>query len=40
MVMKFQDKFASLRQLNSPNSQDKFQNVYRHVFEFRTILRI
>ena len=23
--MKFQDKFASLRQLNSPNSQDKFQ---------------
>jgi len=24
-VMKFQDKLASLRQVNSPNSQDKFQ---------------
>ena len=23
--MKFQDRFASLRQLNSPNSRDKFQ---------------
>ena len=25
VVMKFQDKFASSRQLNSPNSNDKFQ---------------
>ena len=25
VVMKFQDNFASLRQLNSPNSQDKFK---------------
>ena len=25
VVMKFQDKFASFRQLNSPNSRDKFQ---------------
>ena len=25
VVMKFQDRFASLRQLNSPNSRDKFQ---------------
>ena len=25
VVMKFQHKFASLRQLNSPNSRDKFQ---------------
>ena len=25
VVMKFQDKFASLQQLNSPNSRDKFQ---------------
>ena len=25
VVMKFQDRFASLRQLNSPNSCDKFQ---------------
>ena len=25
VVIKFQDKFASLRQLNSPNNQDKFQ---------------
>ena len=24
-VTKFQDKFACLQQLNSPNSQDKFQ---------------
>ena len=24
VVMKFQDKFASLRQLNSPNSRDEF----------------
>ena len=30
VVRKFQDKFASLRQLNNPNSRDtcKFQNVY------------
>ena len=25
LVMKFQDKFASLRQLNKPNSRDKYQ---------------
>ena len=25
VVMKFRDKFASLQQLNSPNSRDKFQ---------------
>ena len=25
VVMKFEDNFASLRQLNSPNSRDKFQ---------------
>ena len=25
VVMNFQDKFASLRQLNNPNSRDKFQ---------------
>ena len=44
-VMKFQDKFASLPQVNSPNSWDKFQKycTYRHVFhkistEFRRIL--
>ena len=24
VVIKFQDKFASLQQLNSPNSRDKF----------------
>ena len=34
VVIKFQDKFASLLQLNSPNNQDKFQIImlYRHVF--------
>ena len=32
VVMKFQDKFASLQQLNSPNSQDKFQLCW-HVFD-------
>ena len=33
LVMKFEDKFARLQQLNSPNSQDKFSNIYciRHV---------
>ena len=33
VVMKFQDKFASSRQLNSPNSNDKFQNnmLYQHI---------
>ena len=25
VVMKFRDKFASLQQLNSPNSREKFQ---------------
>ena len=45
VVMNFQDKFASLRQLNNPNSRDKFQIImlYRHVFvkfssEFCSIL--
>ena len=35
VVMKFQDKFARLRQLlNSPNGQDKFQiMMYQHVFD-------
>ena len=34
VVMKFQDKFASLQlQLNSPSSRDKFQIImlYQHV---------
>ena len=33
VVMKFQDKFASSRQSNSPNSNDKFQNnmLYQHI---------
>ena len=33
VVMKFQEKFASLRQLNSPNSRDKFHMLYQHVFD-------
>ena len=28
----FHDKFASLRQVNSPNSQDKFQMCYTEAF--------
>ena len=28
-VMKFQDKFVSLRQVSSPNSEDKFKYVVR-----------
>ena len=34
-VTKFQDKFASLRQVNSPYSWSKFQIImlYRHVFD-------
>ena len=38
-VMSLQDKFASLRQVNSPNSQNKFQiiMVYRHVFDMIVI---
>ena len=38
-VMNLQDKFASLWQVNSPNSQNKFQiiMVYRHVFDMIAI---
>ena len=33
-VMNFHDKFASLRQVNSPNGWDKFQiMLYRHIFD-------
>jgi len=45
-VTKFQDKFASLQQVNSPYSWNKFQiMLYRHVFdkistEFRGIFRV
>ena len=44
-VSKFQDKFASLWQVNSPYSRIKFQIVYRHVFdkistEFHGIFRV
>ena len=45
-VTKFQDKFASLQQVNSPYSWNKFQiMLYRHVFdkispEFRGILHV
>ena len=31
-VMKFQDKFVSLRQVSSPNSEDKFKMLYGPVF--------
>ena len=38
VVMKFQDEFASLQQLNSPNSKDKFQicciNMYLNFARF------
>ena len=44
VVMKFQDKVTSLRQLNGHNSRDKFEiwQLYLHVFdktssEFRSI---
>ena len=43
VVMKFQDKFASLQlQLNSPSSRDKFQIImlYRHVLILLRYLRI
>ena len=38
-VMNLQDKFASLWQVNSPNSQNKFQiiMVFRHVFDMIAI---
>ena len=46
-VTKYEDKFASLGQVNSPNTWDKFQiyMLYRHVFdkistEFCGILRV
>ena len=35
--MKFQDKFARLRQLNSPNSEDKFKNVVSTCINFDKI---
>ena len=38
-VMSLQDKFASLWQVNNPNSQNKFQiiMVYRNVFDMTAI---
>ena len=43
-VIKFQDKFTSLRQVNSPNSGEVSNMLYKHVFdkistEFCSILR-
>ena len=35
VVMKFQDEFASLRQLNSPNSRDKFQTCCIDIYWIR-----
>ena len=39
LVMKFQNKFASLQQLNSPNSQDKFQICCIDMYLIRFLVR-
>ena len=39
VVMKFQDKFASLSQLHSPNWQDKFQICCIDMYVIRFLAR-